>query len=252
VVPRLQSAQGTPDARVEIGPEGMDEHGRGQEEHENDRYLGQEVRDDQQEDQRRYHGEHQSRWAIPPGAAGEAAFQRGMPRVEPAVGPHLVQRAEEMLQRKGKQHGNEWHGGNPGEDGRNRNRAASGPRKRSQSKAGPGSVVRPGATSLWPTMCPGVRRGRCDIRRRTRSAAVPYCAGSYGSSSQPSNSMPMEKSLHAVRPQNADWPACHARRVNGTYWVIRPARSTSTCAETRSAAIPRKYGWASGSSVLVK
>ena len=38
------------------------------------------------------------------------------------------------------------------------------------------------------------------------------------------------------RSSNRDLPACHARCVNGTYWVTAPSRVTTKCEDTRSPA----------------
>src|SRR5688572_17022558 len=78
-----------------------------------------------------------------------------------------------------------------------------------------------------------------------------YCAGSKGSSSQPSSSMPMEKSLQRLRPRQEEAPACHARRSTGTNWITAPSRRTRKWADTLRPQISRKYGCASGSRQLV-
>ena len=75
-------------------------------------------------------------------------------------------------------------------------------------KTDPGSVFRSGAMSEWPRTA--------SIGYAVSNAAITefsarYCASANASKSVPSSSMPIEKSLHAVRPLNSETPACHAR-----------------------------------------
>ena len=72
-----------------------------------------------------------------------------------------------------------------------------------------------------------------------------------GRSSVPSSSMPTEKSLQRSRPQYSDGPACHARRVTGTYWTSAASRRTRKWDDTFIPAIVANAGWAAGSRVLV-
>lgn len=58
-----------------------------------------------------------------------------------------------------------------------------------QSKAFPGSCLRPGAMCSCPATCV---IGNCACRWRSRVASASYCAGSKGWFSSPSSSMPTE------------------------------------------------------------
>ena len=98
-------------------------------------------------------------------------------------------------------------------------------RRRSQSKAGPDRVLRPGAMSLWPHTRSGVIAGYAHCSSRQSSISAWYCASLNGSWSVPSSSIPMEKSLQPSRPSKQDTPACQARSRQGTNWVMAPSRS---------------------------
>jgi hypothetical protein len=73
--------------------------------------------------------------------------------------------------------------------------------------------------SLCPTTRSGVSAGQ--TRRNAKSSAdkAAYCAASYGVSSAPSSSMPIEKSLQALRPCHQEVGG-HAQRLDaGKEWV---------------------------------
>src|SRR6185503_5593754 len=94
---------------------------------------------------------------------------------------------------------------------------------RRQAKPGPGSVLRPGETSLCAARS---RSGNAVRRRAIRSSSAWYCASSNGPSSVPSSSTPTEKSLQVVRPRQDEAPACQARRWIGTNCTTLPSRRT--------------------------
>src|SRR5258707_10478322 len=86
-------------------------------------------------------------------------------------------------------------------------------RKRSQSNQGPGSVLRPGAMSLWPAISSFPWRSKIDF---VSEASASYCGSENGTSSEPSSSTPIEKSLQRLRPFQLETPACQARFSSGT------------------------------------
>ena len=132
--------------------------------------------------------------------------------------------------------------------GRRFQRAASAEKRRAQSKAAPGSVLRPGATSL----CAATSRSGSAVRNvRTRRASWRYCRLANARSGVPSSSTPIEMSLQRSSARQRETPACQALRWMGTNWTSSPSRRTRKWADTRSDSSPANAGCLPGSSRFV-
>src|SRR6185436_14120956 len=127
-------------------------------------------------------------------------------------------------------------------------RAASAEKRRSQSKWPPGSVLRPGATSLCAAIS---RSGSAPRSSRTRRASGSYCVSAKACSGVPSSSTPTEKSLQRSRARQREAPACQARSATGTNWISSPSRRMRKWDETRSPASSANEASAEVSSRLV-
>ena len=108
-----------------------------------------------------------------------------------------------------------------------------------QSKWGPRSVLRPGDIRN-DRRCAGRRYCRTVRKSRRSGPARRYMDVGERRSSPASSSMPTEKSLQRSRPPKADWPACQARRFNGTNWTGGRHRAGSAGGETVRSAMDAK------------
>jgi len=79
-----------------------------------------------------------------------------------------------------------------------------------------------------------------------------YCISSKISSSQPSNSIPIEKSLQFSCSSKTEIPACQALLWKGTNWRTSPDLVIKRWDDTFKSETALKSGWSSGLSSLVK
>ena len=110
------------------------------------------------------------------------------------------------------------------------------------SKFFPGSVFLSDAISLCPTTASKLNRSYLKNNADSKFLKHLYCASSKIASTQPSSSIPIEKSLQLDRPRQLETPACHARLSKDTNCVAFPFRSIYKWGATLSPSRSEKEG----------
>ena len=110
----------------------------------------------------------------------------------------------------------------------------------SQSNKIPGSVLRSGAMSEWPFISSLLIPVYSCNSMSVTCDNFSYWISSKISSSDPSSSMPIEKSLQSSLPLYEDTPACQALLLKGTNCIISPVLFINTWEETFKPSISYK------------
>ena len=113
----------------------------------------------------------------------------------------------------------------------------------SQSNLLPGSVFLLGAISECPVILSFEIKGYFLIISLVADTKELYCSSVKISSSAPSSSIPIEKSLQLGTPLKTESPACHALLLNGTNCIISPSRLMYKWEDTFKSLISLKDSW---------